>query len=196
MQGKKSIQVMEIVTPIISPIVEPLLRVTKEESKYSFRFNKFVEKFLIEKHKLSDQIESVEDRAKKAKKEAQRIDITVEKWLEEAHTLIAHATSLEEKVNTNKKCCVGYFTNLIWRHRLSKQLEEKTNEMANHMETCKFEQFARPTTPPSILSYYASKGFMLFDSIKSSHDELVKALKDEGVWRIGLYGMGVVGKPP
>jgi len=75
-------------------------------------------------------------------------------------------------------------------------LTNKKAEVENIIqEGRKYMQLERITSIPSNIFYILTEKCMNFDRRKSAIDQLMKAVKDDEVAIIGLYGMGVVVKP-
>ncbi|KAG5047692.1 hypothetical protein JHK86_017098 [Glycine max] len=65
--------------------------------------------------------------------------------------------------------------------------------MAQLNQNSKFDPFSKIPELPG-MNYYSSKGFVLFESKKSSYNKLLEALKEESVCMVGLVRIGGLGK--
>ncbi|XP_028758773.1 putative disease resistance protein At1g63350 [Neltuma alba] len=117
----------------------------------------------------------------------------VENWLDKADSLMAKVVELQEKTKKrNKMPCLKHCPSLISRYNLAKQLEEKTNEIREHNKV-EFSEFSRLTSLVG-MNYFSSQDFVAFDSRKGVCEDLLRAIKDDEIHMIGLYGIGGSGK--
>ncbi|KAI4331947.1 hypothetical protein L6164_016892 [Bauhinia variegata] len=183
----------EIGVSVLTEIMKSVLEAAIRQACYSFRFNRHVDDLQSKKRELMVKRESVQKSSERAKEETKEIDIVVIDWLDQANSLIEEVKMLEEKANSNKSYCFGHFPNWIWRYRVSKLVEEKTKAVIELIQKSNFREFAHLVTLPG-MEYFSSEGFIWFESTRIAYDQLLKALTDDQVSMVGLYGMGGCGK--
>ncbi|XP_028758770.1 probable disease resistance protein At4g27220 [Neltuma alba] len=183
----------EVGVSIVSEIVKKLVDAAVSQARYLFCFSTYVKELEREKENLQSKIESVTDLAKESAKKTEKIVRDVDKWLYKADYLIARVVELEENaMKRNKTPCLLHRGNFIRHYNFARQLEEKSKEIRRHSEV-QFAQFSRLATLIG-MNYFASQGFLHFDSRQRAYNELLEALKDDQVRMIGLHGMGGCGK--
>ncbi|KAI4347808.1 hypothetical protein L6164_008590 [Bauhinia variegata] len=183
----------EIGVSVLTGIMKSVLEAAIRQACYSFRFNRYVDDLQSKKRELMVKRESVQKRLERAKRETKEIDIVIIDWLDQANSLIEEVKMLEQKANSNKSYCFGHFPNWIWRYRVSKLVEKKTKAVIELNQKSNFQEFAHLVTPPG-MEYFSSEGFIFFESTRIAYDQLLKALTDDRVSKVGLYGMGGCGK--
>ncbi|KAK4278657.1 hypothetical protein QN277_016477 [Acacia crassicarpa] len=183
---------MDVVVSVATTILEKLVDEAILQACYPFRFNKYVKELETEKKHLQSKIQDVQYRAKDAQKKTHKVVHEVESWLNDANTLMANVVDLQEKTKRNKTSCLKLCPNLINRYNLAKRLEEKTNEIKTHNQV-HFSKFSRLATLVG-MNYFPSQDFVDFYSRKIAYKHLLRALKDDKIHTIGLYGMGGSGK--
>ncbi|WVY89981.1 hypothetical protein V8G54_035495 [Vigna mungo] len=170
-------------------------RYLKEESQlqYSFCFNSFVKELEKEEYNLIQTIRNVEDRVIHVRRQTLKTSEVIDKWLENANIDSEYVNRLLRETNAKKGCFSGYCPNWIWQYRIGKKLAIKKADLQKIIqEGRQYIQLERIASIPSNTFDILTEKCMNFDSRKSAFDQLVKALKDDGVAMIGLYGWGVV----
>uniref|UniRef100_A0A2K2CCJ5 AAA+ ATPase domain-containing protein n=1 Tax=Populus trichocarpa TaxID=3694 RepID=A0A2K2CCJ5_POPTR len=168
-------------------LVEPVGR----QFRYMFCFNHFVEEFNERKENLDSAKERLQDDVKAAERNAEEIYKDVKKWLEDANNEIEGAKPLENEIGKNGKCFT-WCPNCMRQFKLSKALAKKSETFRKLLET-KFTKVA-DKAPPQPIEFLPSKDFTPSEASKEALEQIMKALKDDNVNMIGLYGMGGVGK--
>ncbi|XP_028803921.1 uncharacterized protein LOC114758992 isoform X2 [Neltuma alba] len=160
------------------------------------RFNTLVTDIENEKHNLLAQIKEVE--AKSAEPSGD-----VKQWLEDAEHVIEKVNKLTGKADASKSHSCGIFN---WKCQfiegkrlarmtekmkgLNKRLASTRPSQTDHKEKSSSVQDTQPIHHHSS----GSEDFIFFESTKRANDELLMALKDDGINIIGLYGMAGCGK--
>ncbi|KAJ6301126.1 hypothetical protein OIU77_015436, partial [Salix suchowensis] len=212
---------MEIVSAVVSKIAELSAEPVIKQFSYMFCFNNFVKEFSEQwrslalarrrvQHAVDVAIRNAEEidtdvnkwleDAKKAlavvdvaTKNAEEIEIDVNKWLEDAKNEMEGENRLENEKGKNGNCFT-WCPKWICQFKLSKALEKKTETLRKLEE--KSKEFPRVShkAPLQGIEFLPSKEFTPSESSKEAFEQIMKALKDDNVNMIGLYGMGGVGK--
>ncbi|XP_014490883.1 probable disease resistance protein At4g27220 [Vigna radiata var. radiata] len=129
------------------------------------------------------------------KKQAKKPSEIVDKWLEDAINDVHNVNQLLEEAKTHKYCCFGHCPNWIGRYHVGKKLANKTMDLEKFIkEGRKYVPFDRIATLSSNTLDMLSEKCMTFESRQSASEQLLDALKNNDVSKIGLYGMGGYGK--
>ncbi|KAG6794094.1 hypothetical protein POTOM_003329 [Populus tomentosa] len=178
-----------VVSKITELLVEPAIR----QFRYMFCFNNFVvQEFNEQKKKLALTLDRLHNDVKVAKRNAEEIYKDVSKWLEDANNEIEGVNSLENEIEKNGKCFT-WCPNPTRQFKLSKALAKKTETMRKHEANSKFPKVSYKP-PLKGIELLPSEEFTPSESSKAAFEQIMKALKDDSVNMIGLYGMGGVGK--
>jgi len=119
----------------------------------------------------------------------------IDKWLEDANIDAKEVNCLLKDAKVKKSCCFGYCPNWIWRCRLGKKFANKKMDFQKIIQKGrKYIQLECAASIPSNTLHILTEKCMTFESRKITSDQLMGALKDDGVAMIELYGMGGCGK--
>ncbi|KAI4308523.1 hypothetical protein L6164_031585 [Bauhinia variegata] len=173
--------------------VKCLGAVTWEQARYSLCFDSLVEELNQEKNKLEANIEDINENVRESQENTIKVGKRLELELKESKDVIKEVDELVNKVKPKKTCCDGPCPDLIWQYRLGRQVASKTEAMKQLNAQFQPPKFSRIQSLPG-MEYYSSEDFIHFKSTKKASDELLKALKNPNIRRIGLYGMGGCGK--
>uniref|UniRef100_A0A6N2K9R5 Uncharacterized protein n=1 Tax=Salix viminalis TaxID=40686 RepID=A0A6N2K9R5_SALVM len=135
----------------------------------------------------------LQDAVNVATKNAEEIEIDVNKWLEDARNEMEGVNRLGNEKGKNGKCFTWY-PKWIRQFKLSKALVKKTETLRKLEEKSKKFQKVAHKAPLQDIEFLPSKEFTPSESSKEAFEQIMKALKDDNVNMIGLYGMGGVGK--
>nr|AXY97575.1 NB-ARC domain-containing disease resistance protein [Populus tomentosa] len=178
---------------IISKIAELMVEPVGRQFRYMFCFNNFVEEFKERKENLYSAKERLQNIVEDAKTNAEEIEKVVKKWLEDANNEIEGVKPLENEIGKNGKCFT-WCPNCMRQFKLSKALANKSEtlrkleEISEKFKTVSHKAHLQP------IEFLPSKEFTPSESSKEALEQIMKALKDDSVNMIGLYGMGGVGK--
>ncbi|XVE61131.1 hypothetical protein DITRI_Ditri06bG0015000 [Diplodiscus trichospermus] len=160
--------------------------------RYAFCFQNIVEEFRQQKQKFLSAQTRLENDVKEAIRQTQEIEQDVKDWQEEACKVGREVESLENEIQQNKTCFT-WCPNWSCRYRLGKKIAKKTTEIAELVESLKFDpnRIGHRATLPSFLP---SKNFVPSKSSTSVLEWIWEELKNDNVYMIGVLGMGGVGK--
>ncbi|KAG5255233.1 disease resistance protein [Salix suchowensis] len=138
----------------------------------------------LEDAKKALAVYGLQDAVDVATKNAEEIEIDVHKWLEDAKNEMEGENRLEKKRSKKK----------VKKFKLSKALEKKTETLRKLEEEGKKFQKVAHKAPLQDIEFLPSKELTPSESSKEAFEQIIKALKDDNINMIGLYGMGGVGK--
>ncbi|KAI9403474.1 hypothetical protein POPTR_001G427670v4 [Populus trichocarpa] len=178
---------------IIAMLAELMVEPVGRQFRYMFCFNNFAQEFKEQKENLVSAKERLQDDVEAAERNAEKTYKDVKKWLEDANNQIEGAKPLENEIGKNGKCFT-WCPNCMRQFKLSKALAKKSETFRKILEnSTKFKTVAQKA-PPQPIEFLTSKEFTPSESSKEALEQIMKALKDDTVNMIGLYGMGGVGK--
>uniref|UniRef100_A0A2N9HRC1 NB-ARC domain-containing protein n=1 Tax=Fagus sylvatica TaxID=28930 RepID=A0A2N9HRC1_FAGSY len=94
-------------------------------------------------------------------------------------------------------CCKGWCPDWIWRYKLGKEATKKTTNAAKLFQEAAgwdLNQLTHRAPLPDIVTFSSNDDYEVFQSRKFIFEELMEALRDDNCKRIGLHGLGGVGK--
>jgi len=186
---------MDTLYGLLADISKDLMWKGFNQLQYSLCFNGFVKELEKEEDNLTETRKNVEDRVTHARRQTLKTSEVIDKWLENANIDSEYVNRLLSEANVKKSCFFGYCPNWIWRYRLGKKLANKKAELEKIIqEGRQYIQLERIASIPSNTSDILTEKSMNFESRKYAYDQVMKALKYDGVGMIGLYGMGGCGK--
>ncbi|XP_052304808.1 uncharacterized protein LOC18095798 isoform X8 [Populus trichocarpa] len=178
---------------ILSKIAELLVEPTIRQFRYMFCFNNFVQEFNEQKKNLALTLDRLQNDVRDAERNAEEIYKYVSKWLEDANNEIEGVNPLENEIEKNGKCFT-WCPNWTRQFKLSKALAKKTETLRKLEENGR--KFPKVSYKPPLqgIEFLPSEEVTPSESSKAAFEQIMKALKDDNVNMIGLYGMGGVGK--
>ncbi|THG11331.1 disease resistance protein At4g27190-like [Camellia sinensis] len=190
-----------ILDKIVEKIVDSVIQSVVCHIRFVCCYKGNLEKLDAEKKNLEEQRQKVNDEVDRYKTLGEDIEANVSNWQTEADNMIkeveeflSHNTD-KESMQCFKFSCPDY----ISRYKLSKQAERKIGDIKNLTQKGKFDKVAHPKPPPHKLLFpssadFVSLDYMIFDSRESIFERIMDALKDSKVYKIGVHGLGGVGK--
>ena len=167
--------------------MEKLMNGALKEPRYTCCFTSFAKELEEEKSWLEAERKIVHQHIEIAKSRGEDVEDDTLLWDEEVDKLI------QEDTNTKQKCFFGFCPHCILRYRRGKELANKKVQIKKLIETGKELSIRLPACPPDIEGC-SSVNYISFKSRESKYKELLDALTDDNNYKIGLQGMGGIGK--
>uniref|UniRef100_A0A2N9F589 NB-ARC domain-containing protein n=1 Tax=Fagus sylvatica TaxID=28930 RepID=A0A2N9F589_FAGSY len=193
---------MEILTGAAGSIVSEIVKYTAKpivcHIGYSFCYQKITGGLTEEKVRLEQKkqvIHNTIDPGVRNNTEVANPD--VQEWLTNVDQIIEEVQTLENQIQVNKMCCKGWCPDWIWRYKLGKEATKKTTNAAKLFQEAAgwdLNQLTHRAPLPDIVTFSSNDDYEVFQSRKFIFEELMEALRDDNCKRIGLHGLGGVGK--
>ncbi|XP_030957456.1 probable disease resistance protein At4g27220 [Quercus lobata] len=184
---------MESATSILFEIGKYTVKPIKRQVSYLFHLNTIFNDLRKAKEELVLIQAMVQERVERARMNTEVTEKNVHEWLTNVNQVVADMHTLGNKIEENKKSCNDQFPNWIGRYKLSKEATQMTMTMRKlHLEG-NFTQVAHRAPTPGI-EIFLSSDFEMFESRRLAFQQIMEALCDNNSYRIGVYGMGGVGK--
>ncbi|KAG4161097.1 hypothetical protein ERO13_D01G037966v2 [Gossypium hirsutum] len=180
---------------LVAPLfVDYLVKPIERRIRYLFRFHKIVQELHQNQQDLAAKETQVKDDVEEAKLQirTQVIYDQVDEWPTKAENALKDVKVLDSEIEENKRCfCLC--PNWCWRYQLSQEIENKTLEIADLVKKSEFKRVGHRAKLPS-LDLVTSKDNVDLKSSGAAFNKIMEALKDDIVKKIGVWGMGGVGK--
>ncbi|RDY04607.1 putative disease resistance protein, partial [Mucuna pruriens] len=185
---------------IVSKTTETALQigegVIKRQVGYFFNYN---DKFEEVKHyiEMLDNVRKrVQNEINNAVMNAEEIEDDVQHWLKQVDEKIKKYESfIHDECHAKTRCSIGFFpNNLQLRYRLGRNATKMVEEIkADELWTKRFDKVSYQVRP-SMDAALSNTGYESFASRTKTMEMIMHALEDSTVNRIGVYGVGGVGK--
>ncbi|KAI8562181.1 hypothetical protein RHMOL_Rhmol03G0014800 [Rhododendron molle] len=166
-------------------------------AKYVLHYTKNLGEVGVKMTELGNRMENITRKVCEAKDRGEEIDVEVLHWQPNADRLKNDIEQLirDSTTKANMHCIACSCPNITWRYKLSKQAEEKIGDADKLIEKSdKFKEISHPRPRPSELKSLSDNNYVNFYSRASIFKRIMDALKDSNVNKIGVYGLGGVGK--
>uniref|UniRef100_A0A9I9CIY6 AAA+ ATPase domain-containing protein n=1 Tax=Cucumis melo TaxID=3656 RepID=A0A9I9CIY6_CUCME len=184
---------MDILISVTAKIAEYTVKPVGRQLGYVFFIHSNFQKLKTQVEKLKITRESVQHKIHSARRNAEDIKPAVEEWLKKVDDFVRESDEILANEGGHGRFCSS---NLIQRHKLSRKASQKAYEvleMKNEGES--FDTVSNKNVIPLVdCSLPKVPDFLDFDSRQSIVKQIMDALSDDNVHRIGVYGMGGVGK--
>jgi len=168
---------------------------TLKQFNYMIQYKKIIANLNEEHENLDSLRQSLQAWVVAESTKGNEIPHNVLKWLSKEEEIeVVLQSFYENKVNKNKKCFWGQCTNLAFNFSLGKQATKKIEDITRLKEegtklSLKSYHKAAPTLGSTFIEDYKS-----LESRNKIIQALIEKLKDDKLKRIGVCGMGGVGK--
>ncbi|RXH90649.1 hypothetical protein DVH24_035413 [Malus domestica] len=185
---------MDILTAIIPTIIDYTIGPVARQVGYIIFYKSNLEDL---KSKLEN-FDSVKQRMKHevdevGRKVDQKVEADVQKWQSDAEKTTLEAKALLHDEGAKTKCLI-ICPNLISYHQRSRKATKLMKKIEEHENKKKEFSSVSYKAPVEDISAIASDEYMAFESRISMVKDIVTELKKPDINRIGVYGLGGVGK--
>ncbi|XP_030928431.1 probable disease resistance protein At4g27220 [Quercus lobata] len=178
-----------IAAEVVKCTAKPVIR----HVGYLFRFKKTVDDLTKAKTDLQVEQQKVQEAIERAAMNNEIAEKDVERWLANVNQLMEEVQALEIKVQVNLRFCNGWCPDWIRQYKLCKEAIQKTNVVKELQDKGKFSELTHRAPTPGI-EIFSSSDFEVFESTKLAFQQIMEALHDDNNKRIGLHGIGGIGK--
>ncbi|XP_028122760.1 disease resistance protein At4g27190-like [Camellia sinensis] len=186
--------VFSIVGAITGRIVEPVIQLVVLHVGFVFQYKKKQEKLEVEIKNLEEKRKQIKEKVDEAITRGEEVDEPVSNWLAEVEERVPKFKD-ENTVNENMQCSVFLCPDYISRYRMSKEAENKIEEVKKFTQSGNFSTVAHPKPFAQELQFTSSStNYVNFESRELVFNNIMAALQNSNVKMIGVYGTGGVGK--
>ncbi|KAE8704739.1 hypothetical protein F3Y22_tig00110445pilonHSYRG00098 [Hibiscus syriacus] len=194
---------VSIVGSLVSKAAEYTVDPTARQLSYLFKHKTKFLNLRTKVQDLKDARERVQQSVEAATRKGEVIFDDVQRWLTVADEKISEqaAKQLEEdEEKATKRCFAGFYPDFKSRYQLSRKAEKEANAIAQlltanaiaQLLTEKSVSYPPPVEVTDIIRH--DEKYEAFGSRSVAFDGVMAALEDDTVSKIGVYGMGGVGK--
>ncbi|XP_034707052.1 probable disease resistance protein At4g27220 [Vitis riparia] len=188
----------DIVVSVAGKVSEYLVDPVVRQLGYLFNYRTNIEDLSQQVEKLKDAWATQKHSVDEAMRNGQKIEDNVDKWLTRANGFIEGARRfledackfLEDEKEPRKSCFNGLCPNLKSRYQLSREAREKAGVAAQILGDRQFERVSYRTPLQEIRSAPSEA----LQSRMLTLNDVMEALRDANINRIGVWGLGGVGK--
>ncbi|XP_028062915.1 disease resistance protein At4g27190-like [Camellia sinensis] len=161
---------------------------------FVFQYKKKQKKLEVEIKNLEGQRKQIEEKFDEAITRGEEVDERVSNWLAEVEEKVQKIKD-DNTINKNMQCFKFSCPDYISRYRMSKEAENKTEEVKNLTQSGNFSTVAHPKPFAQELQFPSSSAnYANFESRELVFSNIMAALQDSNVKMIGVYGTGGIGK--
>uniref|UniRef100_A0A2N9FYF0 Uncharacterized protein n=1 Tax=Fagus sylvatica TaxID=28930 RepID=A0A2N9FYF0_FAGSY len=180
---------------IFEKIIDFTIGVVGRQIRYPIDYKKNTDNLGTQVKEIEDARDDVERRVEVARRNVEQIEGKVRRWLTDVEEITAKVGKFfEDDGQAKMKCCNGQCPNLKARYKLSKRAYKLGLEVKEIMGKGNFSTVGYRVPIGGIGIEISTKGYEHFESRRSIFEGVMKALKDDNIRAIGVYGMGGTGK--
>ncbi|XP_075658235.1 disease resistance protein At4g27190-like [Castanea sativa] len=185
---------MEVLTETVKVVVEKIVDYTitavGRQMGYLIRYKKNVVNLSNEVDELNDARDGVQRKVQAASDNVEEIEANVQRWLTRVQGINTEVQEfLEEEGQAKLKCF-----NLKARYQIGRKAHKMGLAVKELKDKAATFQTVGHRVPIQGGTTISTKGYEDFESRKLTLNGIMKALKDDSIRAIGVYGMGGVGK--
>ncbi|GAU35302.1 hypothetical protein TSUD_389270 [Trifolium subterraneum] len=190
---------MDTIISIVGSVVPYAFAPIRREVGYLIRYERNFTNLSGSVRDLEAVREAIKHRVEAERRNGKIIEVGVQNWLMEVNEVIERANQLLEDPRHREVGCSGWsFPNLILRHKLGKIATKIANDVAGFQGRSDFNEVGYLPALDEIASSSATCVGEKLEGYSSSREffkeGILKALKDPKACKIGVYGLGGVGK--
>ncbi|TQD88444.1 hypothetical protein C1H46_025968 [Malus baccata] len=186
---------MEILTAIIPTIIDYTIRPVARQVGYIISYKSNLEDLRSKLDDFDTVIQEMNHEVDEVgRKVNQKVKADVQKWLSDAKNTNGEAEALLHDQGRAKTKCLIICPNLISYHQRSRKSTKLMEKIEAHENKKKGFQSLSHDAPVEDISGIASHDYMAFESRISMVKDIITELKNPDINRIGVYGLGGVGK--
>ncbi|KAJ4955475.1 hypothetical protein NE237_012258 [Protea cynaroides] len=187
---------MEIVIGTITKASQYLISPFMDQVNYLLHYKRNADDVRNQMARLKELKTDIQSSSNVARMRGEVIKVVVEGWIIRVNQLESRETELQKELQKeleeSKGCLQGGCSGRYQVGKYAKQMIDQIKELLNESRT--FDAVSYPAPLPPSLETIQTQGFQVYDSTKLAMDQIMKALKDEGINMVGVYGIGGVGK--
>ncbi|XP_062083067.1 disease resistance protein At4g27190-like [Humulus lupulus] len=184
---------ISIATSIVAKIAEYTVAPVGRQLGYLFCYAGNVDNLKTRMQELKNARDRLQHRVEEAKNNCQEIETDVQSWLSSVDRISEEAqTFLNHEGHAKAVCSCGSLPHLVTRHQLSRKAKKMSFDVCAILKKSSFDTISY--RPPMESSFAITKGYETFDSRRKILEGIMAALRDDNRSRIGLHGMGGIGK--
>ncbi|THF95384.1 hypothetical protein TEA_003312 [Camellia sinensis var. sinensis] len=179
---------------IAGRIVEPVIQLVVLHVGFVFQYKKKQKKLEVEIKSLEQQRKQIEEKVDEAITRGEEVDEHVSIWLADVEEIVQKIKD-DDTMNENMQCFKFSCPDYISRYRISKEAQNKMEEVKKLTQSGDFSTVAHPKPFAQELQFTSSSAnYANFESRELVFNNIMVALQDSNVKMIGVYGTGGVGK--
>ncbi|CAL5336075.1 unnamed protein product [Camellia sinensis] len=189
-----SILLQPVLDTIVGKIVEPVIQLVVGHVGFVFQYKKKQKKLEVEIKSLEQQRKQIEEKVDEAITRGEEVDERVSIWLADVEEIVQKIKD-DDTMNENMQCFKFSCPDYISRYRISKEAQNKMEEVKKLTQSGDFSTVAHPKPFAQELQFTSSSAnYANFESRELVFNNIMVALQDSNVKMIGVYGTGGVGK--